>query len=102
MFDDAARKSIVRDLLEVEKNLLRDENAAFIADTIGHLQGNPRRYVCRAPFKGFLMSKGDVFTCIHLSESATRNETDNVGFFLGRNGNTVMQEDARVVFLIII
>ena len=99
MFDDAARKSIVRDLLEVrkEKLKLRDENAAFIADTIGHLQGNPRRYVCRAPFQRvFLMSKGDVFTCIHLSKIGNlRNETLDEAWGSSsaeKQRNTVMQE----------
>ncbi len=79
MFDEAARKLIIRDLLEVsrEKLRLRDENAAFIADTVRHLQGNPRRYVCMAPFQRvFIMPEGDVFTCIHLSKIGNlRNES---------------------------
>lgn len=79
LFDDAARKLIVCDLREVarEKLGLRDENAVFIEDTIRFLQGDPRRDVCRAPFQRvFLMSEGDVYTCIHLSKIGNlRNES---------------------------
>ena len=70
-FDDAARKSIIHDLLEVgrEKRRLRDKNAAFIADTVRFLQGTFRREVCAVPFQRvFLMPNGDVFTCIHFSK----------------------------------
>ena len=70
-FDNAVRKSIVRDLLEVaqEKYRLRDENAAFIEATVRFLQGSPRRNVCAAPFQRvFLMPNGDVYTCIHFQK----------------------------------
>lgn len=71
IFDEAARKSIIRDLLEVsrEKLKLHDENAVFIADSIRQLQGKQREDVCMAPFQRvFIMSEGDVFTCLHLSK----------------------------------
>lgn len=102
MFDDAVQKSIVRDLWEVskEKLKLRDENAVFIADTIRHLQGNPRRDVCLAPFQRvFLMPEGDVFTCIHLSEICNlRHETLDemwVSSTAEKQRNTVMSEGCR-------
>lgn len=68
LFGNAARKSIVRDLLQVsqEKYRLRDENAAFITATVRFLQGEPRRDVCAAPFQRvFLMPNGDIFSCLH-------------------------------------
>jgi|GEM_PF-2785469 len=71
MLDETARKSIIRDLLVVsrEKLRLRDGNAVFIADMVRSLRGEPRREACKVPFQRvFLMSQGDVHTCIHLSK----------------------------------
>ncbi|MBF0504815.1 MAG: radical SAM protein [Candidatus Omnitrophica bacterium] len=67
-FDDAVKKSIIRDLLKLgkEKYRLRDQNAAFVAEMVRFLKGNVRQGICDVPSQRvFLMSNADVFTCIH-------------------------------------
>ena len=99
-FDEAARKSIVRDLLEVgqEKHRWRDENTAFIADTVRFLQGKLRRAICEVPCQRvFLMPNGDVFTCIHFSKigNLRRQNLDKIWVSAAaqKQRNAVKQED---------
>lgn len=78
-FDDEARRSIVRDLREVQKEKIRfrDENALFIAESIEHLLGHSKPKICMAPFQRvFIMSEGNVYSCLHLSKIGNLSDDD--------------------------
>jgi MoaA/NifB/PqqE/SkfB family radical SAM enzyme len=99
MFDDAAKRAIIRDLIEVSKEKFRsrDGNAAFIVNTIRYLQGDHRRAVCKVPSQRvFLMPEGDVFTCIHFPKIGNlRNKSlDKIWTFstAEKHRDTVKQE----------
>jgi MoaA/NifB/PqqE/SkfB family radical SAM enzyme len=78
-FNKEMKKTVAESLLRIykEEKGKGKKEAFFIKKTIEFLFGKNQRTVCRAPFERiFIMSNGEVYSCIHFPPIGSLNDND--------------------------